>query len=685
MKTTPFLILFALTVAFGGNTFKERRAVDLRQKNLLVQRSRIPSVEYAKAVTQKVSTGPSEGIVIGTTDYDYAINSGFARRIATYDDGNEVHMVYPHRDVSVSSPQDRLTNVYVYWDASSPTTLTTTLPRQKVFGSTGFAGIDVIPAGAGAGIALMTYTSGGKTYFAIDGSPGGAAFTESELPAAISEKIINDPQVTVSADGNTIWFTANLNNDNVIVAQSTDFGATWIGIDSLKKYLPHTGFTINGAAPLLISSDGTLYRIATLTGKGSLPPIGSAHPDSADRIGYFKSTNNGTSWNWSTIGRDGEPLIVSLSDTVYVLFENFSQFSGAIGPSGALHVVTNGYCLKVVNDSTLSNRFYTLYFDLGINMWKIISNKAHGAYADYDSSYYRYSGNAIGHPYPSIGCNGNIVHAVWSQPVFSDGHLDTSMGFVRYQLWESSSFNNGGFLNDPNSITDTEGALFANAAEPSADYGYYGLPVIFLKDIESGNSVFGEGEIKQIPWIYRRVGGGIVDYFYVTIFSWADSGGIIEPKGEIQVSNTGMKTFTISPDSGFQIDSVVVNNQNHGVINTFTFYTPWYDQFISAYFSPISSTVRYEALAPLTMALYENYPNPFNPTTTIHFDLDRDADVSIEVYDMLGRHVASLIHEYKRAGRHTAAFDGSRLSSGTYYYKMKAGNFTAVKKMVLMK
>ena len=130
MKTTPFLILFALTVAFGGNTFKERRAVDLRQKNLLVQRSRIPSVEYAKAVTQKVSTGPSEGIVIGTTDYDYAINSGFARRIATYDDGNEVHMVYPHRDVSVSSPQDRLTNVYVYWDASSPTSLTTSLPRQ---------------------------------------------------------------------------------------------------------------------------------------------------------------------------------------------------------------------------------------------------------------------------------------------------------------------------------------------------------------------------------------------------------------------------------------------------------------------------------------------------------------------------------------------------------------------------
>ena len=684
MRTTSILLLCAVTLALGGTKFKERRAVDLRQKDILVQQRQLPSVEYAKVVTQKVSTGPSEGIVIGTTDYDYAINSGFARRIATYDDGNEVHMVYPHRDVSATSPQDRLTNVYVYWEASSPTTLVSTTPRPKANGSTGFAGIDVIPAGAGAGIAMMTYTSGGKTYFAIDGSPGGAAFTESEMPAEISGKTIFDPQVTVTPDGSTIWFSANLNFDDVIVARTSDFGATWTGIDSLKKYLPHTGFSINGAAPMLISSDGTLFRIATLTGNGSLPPLGSAHPDSADCIGYFKSTNNGTSWSWTTIGKDGEPLIVSLGDTVNVLFENFSQFSGAVGSSDALHVVTNGYCLKVVNDSTLSNRFFTLYYDLGINMWKIISNKAHGVYADYDSSYYRYSGNAIGHPYPSIGYNGNIVHAVWSQPVFSDGHLDTSMGFVRYKLWESSSFNNGGYW-DGNSITDTEGALFPNAAKPIVGYGYYGFPVIFLKDIESGNSVFGEGEIKQIPWIYRHVDGVIADYYYVTIISWADSGGTIEPEGEMQVPNHGIKIFTVTPDSGFKIDSVVVNNVNRGAVDTIKFQSPSMDQYIRAYFSPISSTVRYETLSPLTMALYDNYPNPFNPKTTIHFDLDRDADASIDVYDMLGRHVTSLIHEFKRAGRHTAAFDGSRLSSGIYYYKMTAGNYTAVKKMVLMK
>lgn len=64
-------------------------------------------------------------------------------------------------------------------------------------------------------------------------------------------------------------------------------------------------------APLLIAPDGTLYRLTTLKGKGSLPPLGDAHPDSADCIGYFKSTDNGAHWAWTTIGRDGDPLVVT--------------------------------------------------------------------------------------------------------------------------------------------------------------------------------------------------------------------------------------------------------------------------------------------------------------------------------------------------------------------------------------
>jgi hypothetical protein len=256
---------------------------------------------------------------------------------------------------------------------------------------------------------------------------------------------------------------------------------------------------------------------------------------------------------------------------------------------------------------------------------------------------------------------------------------------VRYRLWSSTSNNKGGYWAYPNQITDTEGALFPNAAEPIFSNMYIGFPVMFLKDIQSGNSVFGEGETVQIPWIYKQTDGIIVDYYYVTIISWADSGGTIEPAGEIQAPNNGVTTFTITPDSGCKIDSVVVNNVNKGAMTTFSFQSPSSDQIIRAYFSPITSSVGNEKNIPLTMALYDNYPNPFNPKTTIHFDLARDADVSLEVYDMLGRRIGSLVREYKRAGKHSVTFDGSRLSSGTYYYKMTAENYTAVKKMVLMK
>jgi hypothetical protein len=688
------LLLCAVTLALGGTKFKERRAIDLRQKNLLVQQKQIPSAAYAGTMFNAPANTPTDGIEIGTTDYDYAINSGFARRIVSYDNGNKVHMVYPHRNVSLSSPENRLTNAYVYWDASNPSSLVSTLPRLKANGSAEFAGIDVLPAGAGggAGIAMMSYTSGGKTYFAIDGSPGGAAFTESEMPAAISGKMIFDPQVTSTPDGKTIWFTANLNFDDVIVARTVDYGMTWIGIDSLKKYLPHTGFSVNGAAPMLISSDGTLYRIATLTGKGSVPPLGSAHPDSADCIGYFKSTENGTSWSWTTIGKDGNALVYTPVDTVYVLYENFSQFSGTVSNLNTLHIVVNGYCIKLLESNNSSNRFFTLYtnskvgYNNGtINYWRIISNPARGLFSDFDSSYYRYSGNAFGYPYPSIGSNGNFLSAFWSEPVFSEGRLDTSSGFIKYRLWSSTSNFNGDMWDVPVEFDGSGGTLFPFASNPSFNYQYMSFWVMFLKDTVSGNSVLGEGEIKQIPWIFKESTKTLLGYYAVTIFAWADSGGTIEPSGEFQMRTNSMKVFTISPDSGFQIDSVVVNSKNCGVIDTVTFINPLFNQTIGAYFSPIISFVKDEKNVPLTMSLYDNYPNPFNPTTTIHYDLDRDADVSIDVYDMLGRRVGSLIHEYKKAGKHTAAFDGSRLSSGTYYYKMTAGNYTAVKKMVLMK
>ena len=93
---------------------------------------------------------------------------------------------------------------------------------------------------------------------------------------------------------------------------------------------------------------------------------------------------------------------------------------------------------------------------------------------------------------------------------------------------------------------------------------------------------------------------------------------------------------------------------------------------------------------PEEFALKANYPNPFNPTTTIAFDVPEATDVTLEVYDMMGRRVATLISGQLNAGRYEAVWNarsdaGSMVASGVYIYRLRAGSFESTKQMVLMK
>ncbi len=90
-------------------------------------------------------------------------------------------------------------------------------------------------------------------------------------------------------------------------------------------------------------------------------------------------------------------------------------------------------------------------------------------------------------------------------------------------------------------------------------------------------------------------------------------------------------------------------------------------------------------ITPSVFSLAQNYPNPFNPSTTINYQLPVNSFVSLKVYDVLGREAATLVNEYKPAGKYEVEFNASSLPSGVYIYKLTAGNFTAVKKLMLLK
>jgi len=83
--------------------------------------------------------------------------------------------------------------------------------------------------------------------------------------------------------------------------------------------------------------------------------------------------------------------------------------------------------------------------------------------------------------------------------------------------------------------------------------------------------------------------------------------------------------------------------------------------------------------------LSQNYPNPFNPATKINYSLPKAGQVSIKVFDILGKEVTTLINEFQNAGSYDAVFNGANFSSGVYFYRIESGSFIDTKKMFLLK
>lgn len=119
--------------------------------------------------------------------------------------------------------------------------------------------------------------------------------------------------------------------------------------------------------------------------------------------------------------------------------------------------------------------------------------------------------------------------------------------------------------------------------------------------------------------------------------------------------------------------------------NTVTFSSPDVNNLIVLSANKVTSVENETTTLPSKFALSQNYPNPFNPTTKIAFTLNNNAQVSLTVYNIVGEKVATLISDYKNAGEYSVDFNASQLSSGVYFYELKADATRLVKKMSLLK
>lgn len=207
---------------------------------------------------------------------------------------------------------------------------------------------------------------------------------------------------------------------------------------------------------------------------------------------------------------------------------------------------------------------------------------------------------------------------------------------------------------------------------PTANMSNINILAVRMLLTSSNNSIGGNitrfvntpFEILKDAIVYAKNGNTIVNY------AVSDENGNYQmqslPSGNIKI---------IATHWGFVSDSTIKNMSPTSNIDSVNFTL----HLSSIGIKNISSTL------PKEYKLFQNYPNPFNPITVIKYQIKESGLISLKVYDLLGREVAALVNQKQTPGVYEVSFDGSFLSTGVYFYRLEAGNFTDVKKLVLIK
>ncbi|MFZ0453665.1 MAG: arylsulfotransferase family protein [Ignavibacteriaceae bacterium] len=162
-----------------------------------------------------------------------------------------------------------------------------------------------------------------------------------------------------------------------------------------------------------------------------------------------------------------------------------------------------------------------------------------------------------------------------------------------------------------------------------------------------------------------------------------ESGFVIEKKtGDSTSRNSFFVIDTVSANDTSYTDSLVTDSVDY-TYRVYAFNSDTISSF-SNYSSSIVTSVKSTDVVK-RYALYQNYPNPFNPATNIKYEIPKPGLVTIDIFNILGQKVKTLLNKYQNAGRYSIRFDASDLPSGIYFYRLKVNQFTAVKKLVLLR
>ncbi len=407
---------------------------------------------------------------------------------------------------------------------------------------------------------------------------------------------------------------------------SIDGGVTWIPTNS--------GLNTHITAIALAQSNPNILYAGTLT------------------AGMYKSTNAGTNWVQINSGLTEyviygvQAIVVKSNDPNTVVC---CLFNGTSDATTGVYKTTNGGVSWTGSTTGLINSMH--------NFLCLISNPGSPNTIYMGSSFY------VNQTGPCYIYKSYDFGSTWINSSNGLGIQQTSTDIVSslsFSTIDTNTFLAGLYFNTTNGgpyLTTNAGALWVQKAGGIPVTTTPGPIISAVKIKPSSNSVFflgGNSAASSLPpgGVCRSTNAGL---------NW------LEINGQSMVQNNAVRAFNYR--LGDLILFAGVSSNTPGVFE----------------YNCLGAVSGNNNNTPTEFSLNQNYPNPFNPVTVINYQLPKYSIVKLSVYDILGREVEVLVNEYQAAGSYDVKFDGTKLTSGVYFYTLKTEKFTDTKRMLLIK
>ena len=525
-------------------------------------------------------------------------------------------------------------------------------------------------------------TGDNSVYQSFKSTNHGLNWTSAPLPAPLINDLVLTPGGTLLASSQT----------SAQIYRSTNFGSNWQTITS-----PGTGpqrFSITGSTIYLGSSQGIVAKstddgvnwttVSTFPQQCNLAfSPGGSNLLAATAWGTYYSSNNGTSWtrlyfplNYFSVNPSGV-YVNSLSingNTLYAgtpsgLFKSTNSGTNwtHIGPDHwvANAVYNDGTNLYVGVDSLTPNGFI-----FGSGLYVTTNDGVNWTKAMVPSS--------------SLSFITKFGTVMFASGVSSFLYRSTDNGYN----WSQVSSGVSGLASSGTALFGIQGS---NSVIRSTNNGLNWSNVMFNSTLSAIGGTTGNIYVSsQSNGLQRSTNNGIswllTGFYMPTSVILADNNNIVTG-GSSNVgvhfsSDYGVNWFPRNDGFGSNLpynvyQFILSNNTLYAVTTPYIWKRP--------YNEVITGVTKLNNTLPVKYQLYQNYPNPFNPKTKIKFDLVKSSNVKLEIYDINGRHIKTLVNSLLQSGTYETEFDATALPSGIYFYKLITDGFEKTNKMMLIK